>query len=107
MTDTQCAAEGGQACNSCCAANHNAGYAAYINSAVGCLCGPNGACQTACSTSLCMLTPTLPGPNDVCDTCINDAFMPDAGGTCLGALEQACTAGSACLTYLDCSNGCQ
>lgn len=107
QTDAQCAAEGGEACNSCCAANHNSGYATYINTAVGCLCGLDGACQTACSASLCMLTPALPQPGDVCDTCLDDAFEPDAGGTCLEPLEQACMSGSACVGYLDCSDGCQ
>ncbi len=107
QTDQQCAAEGGEACNSCCAGNHNSGYATYINTAVGCLCGPSGACQTACSASLCMLMPALPEPGDVCDTCLNDAFEPDAGGTCLEPLEEACMPGSECGAYLECSDGCQ
>lgn len=106
MTDAQCAAEGGQSCNDCCAANHNDGYAVYVNAIIGCECGPKGACQAPCSTEFCMLVPQIPMQGDTCDNCISDSFGTDGGGDCELPVEMACTPGSTCEGYLTCSNGC-
>jgi hypothetical protein len=108
MTDQQCAAQGGQACNDCCAANHNDGYAAYVNAIIGCECGPSGFCQAPCDQSFCMLVPQLPSPGDTCDNCLNDSFQTADGGVgaCDAPIVQNCQTGTTCGAYVSCSDNC-
>jgi hypothetical protein len=103
--DDQCAQAGSkQACNTCCAQGHQAGYQTYVQALLTCACKP-GNCDTECSATACQNPPKQ--PDTACNTCINGVTAPDAGAGCLNDLKTACTADQDCVALIKCASGCK
>jgi imidazolonepropionase-like amidohydrolase len=99
LTDLQCQAipDNNGACEDCCAANHPAGYAAYLQALAACACTA-GTCETECAASLCT---NPPGPPD--DACWSCAYPAGDAGGAGGACSTAADTCAACTPYTECT----
>jgi hypothetical protein len=97
LTDLQCNAipDGNGGCESCCAANHAAGYTAYLATLAACAC-TTSTCQAECAASLCANPPAT--PDDDCWTCTYGDG--DAGGGLCSTASWTC---AACTPYTECT----
>jgi hypothetical protein len=98
LTDLQCNAipDGDGGCEACCAANHAAGYAAYLQVLAACACSAS-TCQSACGATLCANPPAT--PDDACWTCTYGDGDDAAAGFCSTATSSCAT----CTPYTECT----
>lgn len=98
-----------QGCATCCATNHQDGYATFTGALLGCACngtgadGGTGPCATDCAATACASTPA--NPDATCNACLQASV--GQAGACQQAVGSACTAEPDCLAQQKCVAQCQ